>query len=387
MRIAIFTNNYLPNPYGVSTSVDGFYRGLQKAGHEVTIFAPHWKHGEQVSDVHVYRYPSVDVPTKVPFVLALPYAPEIESIIEDKEFDIVHSQHPNILGGQARKWAQKKGIPLVFTWHSRYDRYAHYATLIPERIASKWVMENASHYADQADHVIFPTMSAADAMKSTFSHDNISIVPSGVDEEIFVNPQPRSIREKYDIPKDAYLLVSISRLSEEKNVHFLARSIARFLREHDNVYFLFCGDGDLREDLEKLFENRGVSDRVIFSGRISRDSVKDYLAASDVFVYASTSETQGTIITEAMYTGVPIVAVRGSGIVDLVEDGVSGILVREVYSDFVYALEKIVFDDDFRQSLSRAAYDTAHKDYTVTACTKKLIAVYEQVIADYKATH
>ncbi len=381
MKIGIFTNNYLPNPYGVSTSVDGFYRGLQSAGHEVSVFAPHWPQDEECASPGVYRYPSIAVPTKVPFSLALPYAPEIDKIIEEKSFDLIHTQHPNILGGQARRWAQKKKVPLIFTWHSRYDHYTHYASLIPQNIASRWIMHNAQSFATLADHIIFPTQSAADLYRGDMDEQKISIVPSGVDEDLFRDPDPEQIRTYYNIPAGVRLLVTVSRLTQEKNVLFLARSVRRFLRAHDDVYFLICGDGDLRNDMEALFDEGDLMHRVIFTGELSRSSVKNYLAASDVFVYASTTETQGTIVTEAMYSGVPIVAVRSSGVRDVVEDGVSGILVKENWSDFVYALEKIVYDDEYRTLLRGAASARAHDHFTVAACTQKLIGVYEDVLA------
>jgi 1,2-diacylglycerol 3-alpha-glucosyltransferase len=361
MRIAIFTNNYLPNPYGVSTSVDGFYHGLTALGHEVNIFAPHWPQDEEYSSPNIFRYPSIAVPTKIPFSLALPFSPEIDKVIDAKEFDIIHAQHPNILGTQARRWARKKGVPLVFTWHSRYDHYTHYASLIPQNIASKWVMHNAQSFAVESDHVIFPTQSAFDLYKDVIGDAEVSIVSSGVDEDLFSSPEPEQIRVYYNIPPGAPLLVTVSRLTQEKNILFLARAVRRFLHNHQDVYFLVCGDGDLRSDAEALFHDSGV-------------------AASDVFVYASTTETQGTIVTEAMYSGVPIVAVRSSGVQDVVEDGVSGILVRESWGDFVYALEKVVYDEDYRKMLGGAAYERAHDDFTVTACTQKLVDVYKKVL-------
>lgn len=383
MRIAFFTNNYLPNPYGVSTSVDGFARGLRDLGHEVYIFAPHWKGDEAYADQYIFRYPSVDVPTKVPFSLALPLSPELDRVIADLDFDIIHAQHPNILGTQAKRWARKKKIPIVFTWHSFYDSYAHYVSIIPEKIASKWVIDNAANFASTVDRVIFPTTSVEALLGDVVEHSRISIVASGVDEALFADPAPQKIREKYEIPHDAQLLVSVSRLSQEKNVLFLARSIARFLSNHPHVYFLFCGDGDLREEVKEIFQVKNLSHRVFFPGKIERSDVKHYLSASDVFVYASTSETQGTIITEAMYCGVPIVAVRSSGITDIVEDGVSGILVKEIMGDFVYALERIVFDESFRKALSQAARHRAHDLFTVSVCSQKLVSIYEKTLRDY----
>jgi len=385
VKIAFFTNNYLPNPYGVSTSVDGFYRGLVAAGHEVSIFAPHWPGDDAGSTPDVYRYPSVAVPTKVPFALALPYSPEIDKFIDAQEFDIIHAHHPNILGMAARRWASKKDIPLVFTWHSRYDHYTHYASLIPEDVAMRWVMHNAYQFAARADHVIFPTQSVSDLYSDDLDQHRISIVPSGVNEDLFADALPLSVRERHRIPRDAKLLITVSRLSQEKNIIFLMRSVRRFLRNHSDIYFVVCGEGELYAEAEKLFDEDGVRDRVIFVGRIAREVVKDYLAAADVFVYSSTTETQGTIVTEAMYSGVPIVAVRATGVTDLVEDGVSGILTDEKWSDFVYALEKITYDVDYRSTLGQHAYAQAHADYTVGVCTQKLLTVYEKTLGDYKS--
>ncbi len=386
MRIGIFTNNYLPNPYGISTSVDGFRRALEREGHIIYIFAPHWsdQQKEKVDD-HVFRYPSFKAPTKINFSLVVPHSSRIDKIIKDLNFDIIHAQHPNLLGSVGKKWATKKKIPLIFTWHSLYDRYAHYVPFVPEKISGQWAMRNAVDFANDSDHVIVPTLSVKKTIKENgVTHNRISIVPSGVDEKLFANPHGARIRKKYNISEEKIILGTISRLTEEKNVLFLASAVAEILQKNKNCIFVCCGEGDLRNKMEEIFANRNVSKHVIFVGKIARENVKDYLGAFDVFVYASTSETQGTIVTENMYIGKPIVAVAENGVGDLVESGVNGLSTKEDKKEFVQALQKIVDDSELRKKLGQNAKKLAKEKYTTTVCAKKLLEVYYKTIENYK---
>lgn len=384
MNIAIFTNNYLPNPYGVSTSVDGFRKSLIKKGHQVYIFAPHWE-GDYEDDENIFRYPSINIKTKVPFSLVVPYSKKIDKIIENLEIDIIHTQHPNLLGLAAKNWALKKNVPLVFTWHTLYDKYGHYAPLIPDVIAGSWAMKNAIGFAEECDHIITPTQSVKDFIFSQeIENKNISVVPSGVDESLFKNADGEKIRKQFNIKNDQIILVSISRLTEEKNVVFLAKSIAQVLKNNEKVVFIFGGEGDLKDDLKDIFMMVGVADRVFLSGKIKREEVKNYLSAGDIFVYASTSETQGTIITENMYVGKPVVAVKASGVKDIVVDGETGILTEEKENDFVVAVNNLIKNKEKRNLMGENAKKEALKNYTIDACGEKLIGVYKNVIEDFK---
>lgn len=388
MNIAIFTNNYLPNPYGVSTSVEGFRRSLVKKGHTVYVFAPRW-FDDDVYDVeeeeknNIFRYPAVKVPTKIDFSLVVPYSASIDEKIENIDFDVIHAQHPNLLGGTAKRWAQKKNVPLVFTWHSLYDRYAHYMPFVPEKISAHLAMRNAAAFARESDHVIVPTEAVLSiAEDAGVARDRISVVTSGIDEDLFAEPDGKKIREKYNIGDDAIVLVTISRLTEEKNVLFLAQQVSRVLKDDDAVIFLCVGEGDQGEEMRDIFEKNGVVDRVVFTGKSERGDVKDYLVAGDIFVYASTSETQGTIVTENMYAGRPIVGVDMQGVSSLIEHEVTGLKTAED-DTFSTAVKHLVNSKDLREQYGKNAYTIAREKYTADICTESLIRVYEKVIANH----
>ncbi|PID51975.1 MAG: hypothetical protein CR972_04225 [Candidatus Moraniibacteriota bacterium] len=384
MKIAIFTNNYLPNPYGVSTSVEGFRLSLIKKGHTVYVFAPEWFERVTKDEKNIFRYPAIKAPTKIDFSLVVPFSSYIDAQIAEMDFDIIHAQHPNLLGITAKRWARKKSIPLVFTWHSLYDRYAHYMPFVPEKISAHIAMKNAASFAKQADCIIAPTDAITSLIKKVgVNSHRINVVESGVDEKLFANPNGKNIRRKHKIADNAIVLVTVSRLTEEKNVLFLAKQVANVLAQNDNIVFLCCGEGDQKCEMKKIFIEEGVLDKVIFTGKIARDVVKNYLAAGDIFVYASTSETQGTIVTENMYIGRPIVGVGINGVGSLIEDEKSGLLTKEDDS-FSYNIQRLIDDETLRNRIGKESYVIAREKYTSDKCAEKLFSVYEKTITEFK---
>ncbi|MFA6383132.1 MAG: glycosyltransferase [Parcubacteria group bacterium] len=380
MKIGIFTNNYLPNPYGVTCSIESFRAQFEKMGHEVFVFASKWK-GYADNNPHVFRYPSMDIEFKFRFPLAVPYSRKIDKIIANLDLDIIHSQHPNLLGAAAAKWARKKKIPLVFTWHTLYDQYAHFFPIIPEKLAAWWAIRNARNYANKADYVITPTQSVIPIIqKWGVTNPKIKAIATGVEEDLFKNADGGKIREKFGIKDDEIVLFLNCRLTSEKNTEFLFRSIIPLLKKNKGIKILSIGGGYLKNTLQKMAENAGVGVQVVFAGEVPKEEVKDYYAASDIFVYASKSETQGMIITEAMYMGLPVVAVNATGICDLVENNINGFLVSEKEDEFASAVNKLISDADLRKKFGEMSAKIAREKYTDKICTQILLDTYKEAI-------
>src|ERR671934_2011788 len=128
MRVALFTNNYLPFCGGVTISVETLRRGLAARGHEPWVFAPRFA-GAVDSDARIVRYPSLPAATYPDFAVAIPFSPRIARQARALAFDVFHAHHPFLLGPAARRLARRGRRPLVFTYHTRYDKYAHYVPL------------------------------------------------------------------------------------------------------------------------------------------------------------------------------------------------------------------------------------------------------------------
>lgn len=391
MKIGIFTNNYLPNPYGVTQSIESFRKQFEARGHEVFIFAPFWR-GHEDDNPRVFRYPSIDINIKFRFPLAVPYSGKMDKIIEQLDLDIIHAQHPNLLGTAAKKWARKKSagrrIPLVFTWHTLYDRYTNFVPLVPKKWAAGYIIKKAVDYANQCDQIIVPTESVKEIIRHWgVDNSNVEAIPSGIEESAYRNPDGLSIRKKYSIKDDEIILFLVSRLTAEKNVEFLFRTLTPTLSRRERgikVKFLVAGDGYLLPKLRQFAKDNNIEDKIIFAGIVDKAEIKNYYAAADIFVYASKSETQGMIITEAMYCGLPIVAVNATGICDLVENDINGFLVPESETEFAGAVDKLVNDSELRNKFSQESARIAREKYTSTVCASKMLEIYQKAISNKK---
>src|SRR5262247_2968714 len=134
MRVGLFTNNYLPFRGGVTTAVETLRQGLEAEGHQAWVFAPAWG-GRPADPSFVFRYPSAPAPTYPGFAVPLPFSRRLRRAACALELDVFHAQHPFLLGVTARRLARAQGRPLVFTYHTRYEKYAHYVPL-PERLVA-----------------------------------------------------------------------------------------------------------------------------------------------------------------------------------------------------------------------------------------------------------
>jgi 1,2-diacylglycerol 3-alpha-glucosyltransferase len=384
MKIAIFTNNYLPNPYGVSTSIETFRMEFEKMGHTVYIFAPKFS-GYTDENPRVFRYPSLDINIKFRFPLPIPYSRKMDKILDNLDIDIIHAQHPNLLGTAAKKWAEKKKVPLIFTWHTLYDQYTDFVPFLPGKFSAGYMIKKAVGFANDADAVVVPTDSIIPILRNWGVAKEMTPVATGVIEKEFQNPDRNLIRKKYDISDDEILLLLMTRLTAEKNVEFVFRSVTEILKERKNVKFLVSGDGYLLPGLKKYCEENGISDQVIFSGVVSRDEIKNYYAAADIFVHGSKSETQGMILTEAMYMGLPIVAVCATGVISLVQNNKNGFLTCVTgEKEFAYMVMKLILDKKLRQKAGQESARIARENFTSAVCAKKMIEVYEKEIEKKK---
>ena len=376
MRIGIFTNNYLPNIYGVPNSIESFRKKFEAKGHSVFIFAPDW--GDyQDTNPNVFRYPSIKTNFKFKFPLGISYSFKMNKIIDSLELDIIYAQHPNLLGSAAMKWAKRKKIPLVFTWHTLYDQYANFIPFFSSAFFARWMIKKAVAYANRCDQVIIPTESVRKIIKNWgVTNENIEAISTGVEENLYQNSNRELIRKKFNIAHEDILLVLISRLTEEKNIRFIFKVVEKFLDQNKKAKFLVVGDGYLVPELQKISKGSGI----ILTGAISEKEIKDYYAAGDIFVYASKSETQGMVITEAMYSGLPIVAVKASGVESLVGDGITGFLVEEKIEDFLEALKKLSDNPELRKIFSENSKKIARDRYTDEVCAEKMLAIYKKLI-------
>jgi 1,2-diacylglycerol 3-alpha-glucosyltransferase len=375
----MMTNTYLPHVGGVARSVESFSAALRGLDHNVMVVAPEFP-GMPATETDVVRVPAIQRFNGSDFSVRLPVPGLLTEPLDRFQPDIIHAHHPFLLGDTALRVASGRGIPLVFTHHTLYEEYTHYVSNESDAL-KRFVIDLSTGYANLCDHVIAPSQSVAALLHQRGVTAPITVIPTGVDIDRFGRRSGKRFRQTRAIPEGAFVVGHIGRLAPEKNLMFLTRSVAAFLRARPEAWFLVAGTGPLEEEMKAYFGAEGVLDRVAFAGILKgRDLVNAY-ASMDVFAFASQSETQGMVMVEAMAAGAPVVAVDASGVREVVQDGVNGRkLAVEDQDLFCSALAWIAdLPESGRKTLSKNARKTA-RGMSIGISADKLASVYGSVI-------
>jgi len=377
MRILIFSNAYKPTISGVVTSISLFRRGLINANHEVHIIAPQYE-DYQDEEPYVFRFPALDLSDRLNISLVLPFQPLMELTVRGIKPDLIHSQHPVWMGDLAAAFASDMNLPLVFTFHTRYDEYAQsYVPILPG-LASKVAEEVVLRYMRNCTHIIAPTPGIRDLILREYPIDvPVSVVPSPVDLNQYDELNPGRVRTMLGLEEEE-LLLYVGRLSKEKGLDLILRAFVRIVAERPSVRLLLLGEGPYKRALESKARRLGLSERIIFGGVIPHEEVPDYVSAADLFVFSSLADTQGLVLLEAMTAGVPVVAVEAPGPADVLSEG-GGLLVPATEVDFSNAVLSLLADEVSRREMGKQAIRAAQR-YSISATTARMLEVYEKTI-------
>lgn len=327
MNILLLTNTFTPHVGGVARSVEAFTEQYRKRGHRVLVVAPEFPDMPQ-DEVDVVRIAAIQNFNASDFSVALPMHADLGETLDAFQPDIVHSQHPFLLGMTALRIARYRQLPLVFTHHTLYEHYTHYVPGDSPAL-QRFAIDLATRYANLCDLVFTPSESIQTLLQERGVTTPIAVVPTGVRLENFAQGDGRSVRVQMGIPETAFVVGHLGRLAPEKNLEFLAHAVADFVGSHPDAHFLVIGTGPSEDAMRAIFARAGSAARLHFAGILQQQPLADALHAMDVFAFASQSETQGMVLTEAMAAGLPVVAVDAPGAREVVKDTHNGRLLEE----------------------------------------------------------
>ena len=378
MNIVMLTNTYLPHIGGVARSVDAFARHYRALGHQVLIVAPVFENQPERED-DVIRIPAIQHFNGSDFSVVLPVSGLLTDRLDAFRPDIVHAHHPFLLGMTALRIARFRKLPLVFTHHTLYEQYTHYVPGDSPAL-QRFVIELATRYANLADQVFAPSESIADLIRERGVTSPIAVVPTGVEVDQFAHGNGRELRERFNIADGDTVVGHLGRLAPEKNLIFLADAVARFLQSKERTSFIVVGDGPSSVEIRSLFKDAGLGDRLHMTGSLSGQALTDAYHAMDVFAFASKSETQGMVLTEAMAAGLPVVALDACGAREVVQNEKNGqLLLEEDVQDFADALAWIIgLREERRAKLKREIQKTAER-FSMASSATKAIDIYQDL--------
>lgn len=383
MRILMMTNTYTPIVGGLERSIQSFSINLRQKGHKVLIMAPEYD-GMPEKESNVLRVPAIKEFAKTPFSVHLPIPGIATKTVEAFQPDVIHAHHPFFLGDMALRMSSQHEIPLVFTYHTNFEDYTHMLPLDSEGI-KKFLINLSAGFANMVDRVVVPSESIRRLLKRREVKAPTHVVPTGVDVEYYSKGDGRRWRNQLEIPEDAFVVGHLGRLSAEKNLGFLIEPLCGFLSSHPKAHALIVGKGPMQEKLELRLQEAGVAGRAHFPGVLKDQDAVDAYHAMDIFAFSSKSETQGMVVTEAMASGLPVVALDAPGVREVVSDKKNGrLLKKERTEDFLKALQWCAdLNEKKRADLVEGAKETAGR-FSKDRCTKKLLRVYRRAI---KKTH
>ncbi|AEV28588.1 glycosyltransferase [Sphaerochaeta pleomorpha str. Grapes] len=383
LRIAMFTNNYLPFIGGVPLSIDRLHKGLLARGNTVLIFAPSYlQNWDDPSDGSVYRCPVLFYTKRGEFPAVNIFNREIGKVFRKFKADIIHVHHPFMLGWTALLYAKRAKLPVVMTYHTRLERYTQYLFGPGMMVKNFLIHLMIKHFANRCDAIIAPSSSTEEYLRNLGVSAIIETIPTGINIEAYgqwTAEQIEQTRAAYVRPGEN-LLISVSRIAEEKNLDFLVVALEKLKATSSKKFTcILIGDGPERKRLEAKVKAMGMQDTILFLGKLAPSEVVRCYLAADLFVFASTSETQGMVLLEAMAGGCPVVAIRSSGVYDVVHDGVNGFKVPESTNIWAETVKKILEDAELLSEMSGNSREFA-KQYSVESITERVLALYRRVI-------
>jgi len=381
MKVALFSNSYLPYLSGITLAVKTLKDELRALGHTVYVVGPQYPSHKE-TDPYILRLPSL--PATYPgYRIVFPYSYSAFSKLKNEKIDIIHAHQPFGVGTAARLLARRMGIPFVYSFHTLFSRYVHNVPLIPQGLARLLVTSYVTSFCQKADTVIVPSEMVRRLLVLRKVKTPLRVIPTGlvlrkIKEQKALGHQKAGIRKTYNLPPGAKILLYSGRLSQEKNVTFLLQAFPKIREQEPNTYLILVGGGPKEKELRAL--GNSLDKQIIFTGQIDHAAVIDHCLAADIFVYASVTETQGLVLTEAKACGLPVVAIFGGGISDVVESGVDGYLLPQNETIFTEHALRLLQDDQLRKHMSTKAEEDAHIRFSSTTVAKQIENVYNSLI-------
>ena len=292
MRIAMFTNNYKPFIAGVPISIERLSEGLRNAGHEVYVFAPDY--GNCGEETYVIRYKTLYKKDETGIVVGNCFDGRIEKEFARLRFDVIHVHHPLLSGHAALYLGKKYGIPVAYTYHTRYEEYLHYFKPFqafgpahrqggtPKFGREALVRQYIKAFANSCDMIFAPTKMMRDCLENYGTDTGIGILPTGLEDSSFQEDSgsAEAIRRQYKGDKK-YLFSTIARLEKEKNLDFLLEGAAALKRRMGDCFrIMVIGEGSERGHLQGLAGRLGIGENIIFTGKVENRRIKDYQFAN-----------------------------------------------------------------------------------------------------------
>jgi 1,2-diacylglycerol 3-alpha-glucosyltransferase len=388
MRVLFISDVYFPRVNGVSTSIRTFRGDLAALGVESTLLVPAYEQAAELSDQNIVRVASARVPgdpeDRRMKSGAVGHALEQ---LSRQPFDLVHIHTPFVAHYAGVRFARRRAIPVIATYHTFFEEYLHhYVPLMPRPIGRVLARSFTRSQCAQVAAIVAPSEPMRALLLDYGVKTRIEVIPTGLPADRYVQGDGYSFREAYRIPHDRPLLLYVGRVAHEKNIDFLLLAVAQLCRTRPEVMFAIAGEGPALQHLHSQVARLGLSAHVFFIGYLERErELANCYAAADVFVFASRTETQGLVLLEALAQGRPVVSTAHLGTTSILEAGCGARVAPERPEAFAQAIADVLEDPVRAARLSEQAHSYA-QSWASSRMASRLIGLYQDLVGATQAS-
>lgn len=389
LKILFISDVYFPRVNGVSTSIQTFIAQLQALGHTVHLIAPDYgSANEQTEDqAWVKRVASRKIffdpeDYLMRYRSAMALLPELAA----EGYDLIHINTPFVAHYFGKQVAKRLKIPCIETYHTFFEDYLHhYLPWVPTMIAKMLARAISKKQCNAVDAIVSPSKPMLDVLHGYGVKVPAVVIPTGLEATSF-SEQDVAFKKQYGIDPERPLLLYVGRVAHEKNIEFLLGVVDVLKAEMPDLLLLVTGEGPALQSLQHKVDQLGIRDNVMFLGYLDRyQELNACYAAADVFVFASTSETQGLVVLEAMAQGTPVVAIAELGTASILVDGKGALIAAEETLDFAEKVQLLLNDKAKRLALGQAALTYVQEEWTAEFQAKRMYHFYHMMIEAYQA--
>ena len=386
MNIAIFSDTYYPETNGIAVTTKTLVDVLKNNGHQVLVVTSVFNNKIPSNENYIYYISFPKKKKRSLFTTISVFNNSIFRHIKAFKPDLIHNQTNGQIGQLGRYTADKLKVPFIYTYHSHFEEYAPYVEPgMLNRIARARERNYLKKMTNISTEFIAPSSKIKNYLRKKGVDKYINVITTGIDLTKWemtdaVKKDSKYLRKKYEILDDTKVLLYVGALSEEKNIDLLINSYKKYLDSEPKVdtRLMIVGEGDQQDVLQRLVNQLGIQNNVLFAGKVNHDKMKSYFDFADLFVTASTSETQSISTMEAMSARCLVLVKDDETLVDLIDRDKNGFIFDNEDS-FVVELKRIFsLSEDEIERVKKAAFKTISTNFSLDKFYEKIVEVYDR---------
>ena len=356
MRIVQFSDSFLPIMDGVGNVVYQYALNMGARGHECYVVAPQTDTGYRGNyPFEIVDYIGLPLFRMKSYTIGMPALDmHCQNRLNAIEADIVHVHSPFVAGQAGIAYAQKNGLPIVGTFHSKY--YDDFLQVTGIELLAKVGVKHVVNFYEKCDEVWAVSASSADTLRGYGYQGDIRMMPNGTDIRPLSEEKSLEVVEQYGLAGDESVLLFVGQINWKKNLRRVLEACAKL---ETPFRLMIAGQGPHEKEVRQLAEKLGIAERTVFTGHLTDpDTLNALYRRADLFLFPSLYDTSGLVVREAAAMGTPSVTVQGSSAAECIVDGENGLLCADDSDDLARVVNAALADPDALRRMGQRARDT-----------------------------